>query len=52
VEELTVRDAVHAASALSPSIDAILSADRHFDSIPGVERIDPADDAGVRRLTC
>lgn len=51
-EELTVRDAVHATSALSQSIDAILSADRHFDSIPGVERIDPADDAGVRRLTC
>lgn len=49
--ELTVRDAVHVATALGQNIDAILSADRHFDAIAGVERIDPADDTGVRRLT-
>jgi uncharacterized protein len=37
------RDAVFAATALNRSIDAILSPDRAFDDVPGLERIDPAD---------
>ena len=34
-------DAVHAATALSADVHHIISADRDFDRIPGVERVDP-----------
>lgn len=47
---LHARDAVHAATALNRGIDAILSPDAAFDVVPGLERIDPADDAGVAAL--
>ena len=43
-------DAVFAASALNRDIDAILSPDRGFDGIPGLERIDPLDAAAVAAL--
>jgi len=49
-DDLHVRDAVHAATALNRNIDAILTPDRAFDVIPGLERIDPADVAGVATL--
>lgn len=49
-ERLDVRDAVFAAQALNRKIDAILSPDRDFDGIPGLERVDPADAAAVAAL--
>jgi predicted nucleic acid-binding protein len=42
-ERLDMRDAIFAAQALNRSIDAILSPDRGFDDVAGLERIDPAD---------
>jgi predicted nucleic acid-binding protein len=45
---LRVRDAVHVATALRRGISVILSADRDFDGIPGLERLDPHD--AVQRL--
>lgn len=47
---LSMRDAIHTATAAVQGIDAILSADRHFDAVPGIERIDPADTAAVDAL--
>lgn len=49
-ERLDMRDAIFAAQALNRGIDAILSPDRGFDEISGLERIDPADDAAVAAL--
>jgi predicted nucleic acid-binding protein len=49
-ERLDVRDAIFAAQALNRGIDAILSPDRGFDGVPGLERIDPADAAAVAGL--
>lgn len=49
-ERLDMRDAIFAAQALNRDIDAILSPDRDFDGIPGLERIDPADAEAVARL--
>ena len=49
-ERLDVRDAIFVAQALNREIDAILSPDRDFEGIPGVERIDPADASAVARL--
>ena len=40
---LNVRDAVHAASALRNNFKFIISADRHFDRIQGLQRIDPLE---------
>jgi predicted nucleic acid-binding protein len=47
---LDMRDAIFAAQALNQEIDAILSPDRDFDGIPGLERIDPADTTAVATL--
>jgi hypothetical protein len=47
---LDARDAVFAALAINRGIDAILSADRAFDGINGLERIDPADERAVATL--
>jgi predicted nucleic acid-binding protein len=47
---LDMRDAIFAAQALNHEIDAILSPDRDFDGIPGLERIDPADTTAVATL--
>jgi predicted nucleic acid-binding protein len=49
-KRLDVRDAIFAAQALNRSIDAILSPDRGFDEVSGLERIDPADSATVASL--
>lgn len=50
-QRLDMRDAIFAAQALNRGIDAILSADRGFDGIHGLERIDPADVEAVASLT-
>lgn len=45
---LRVQDAVHVATALRRGISVIVSPDRDFDGITGLERLDPHD--AVRRL--
>ena len=45
-----MRDAIFAAQALNREIDAILSPDRGFDGIDGLQRIDPADVEAVASL--
>lgn len=40
---LPARDALHAATMETNGIRRILSADRHFDRLERVERVDPAD---------
>lgn len=47
---LRTADAVTAATALNRGIPAVLSADRDFDGIAGVERVDPADEHAVAVL--
>ena len=47
---MTSRDACFAAVALNRGIDAVLSADRDFEDIAGLRRIDPADEAAVAAL--
>ena len=37
------RDAVHIATAVAGGFDAIVSADKDFDDIPGLRRIDPRE---------
>ncbi len=49
-ESLDMRDAIFAAQALNRKIDVILSPDRGFDGIPGLQRIDPADASAVATL--
>lgn len=49
-EGLHCRDASFAAVALRRGIEVILSADRAFDEVPGLERVDPADAAAVDAL--
>jgi predicted nucleic acid-binding protein len=36
------RDAVHAATALEHGFDSVVTADRDFDGVPGLRRIDPS----------
>ena len=40
-KQLTARDSIHAATALNHHLTHILSADKHFNHIPGFVRIDP-----------
>ena len=47
---LNARDAAFAAVALNRGIEVILSPDRHFDEVPGLRRVDPADSAAVAVL--
>lgn len=47
---LSMRDAIHCATATLQGIDAILSVDRDLDGIEGLERIDPADTPAVEAL--
>jgi predicted nucleic acid-binding protein len=42
-QQLKSRDAVHAATMRTNGFDTIITADRHFDSIEGVNRIDPSE---------
>ncbi len=46
----SARDAVFAALAINRGIDAILTTDRAFDGVDGLERIDPADERSVATL--
>ena len=39
--DLSVRDAVHAATSLRRGIEEILSTDQHFESVEGITRVDP-----------
>ena len=39
---ITSRDAVHAGVMLHNSLRVIISTDSHFDGIPGIRRLDPA----------
>jgi predicted nucleic acid-binding protein len=41
-ESLTMRDAIHAATALNRGVELIVSPDSHFDEVAGLTRIDPA----------
>jgi uncharacterized protein len=41
--DLPVRDAIHAATLRTNSIQRLVTADRHFDRVGGLERISPAD---------
>jgi len=47
---LDARDAVFAATALNRGISLILSPDRAYDQIPGLERLDPAAPDVLQRL--
>lgn len=49
-DQLVGRDTSFAAVALGRGIDVILSADRGFDEVPGLTRVDPADDEAVGAL--
>lgn len=42
-ERLDMLDALHAASALNRGIGRMVSADRGFDDVPGLVRLDPAE---------
>ena len=46
---LELRDALHAATALNRGIGLIVSTDRAFDGVAGLERVDPLN--AVERLT-
>jgi len=39
--KLTARDSIHAATMYNQGLTHILSADAHFDGLPGIIRIDP-----------
>jgi predicted nucleic acid-binding protein len=39
--DLPARDALHASTMLGAGIDTIVTADRHFDMVEGLSRIDP-----------
>ncbi len=41
-EGLHMRDAVHPATALACQASVVVSPDRAFDEVPGLERLDPA----------
>lgn len=43
-------DSLLAATALNRGIDTILSADRAFDGVPDLERVDPLDAGALERL--
>lgn len=47
---LDMRDAIFAATALRRDIPTILSADRAFDAVEDLDRVDPADRKSVERL--
>lgn len=42
-EQLGVRDAVHAGTAIAAGVTSLVSADRAFDTVAEVRRIDPRD---------
>lgn len=50
-EGLDAFDALLAAAALNRGVDAVLSADRAFDGIDALERIDPLDERALNSLS-
>jgi len=46
-EAITVRDAIHAGTALLHGIERIVTADRHFELFAGLRRIHPAEAADL-----
>jgi predicted nucleic acid-binding protein len=40
---LQARDSLHAAVMQQHSLERIISADRHFDDLPGITRLDPSN---------
>ena len=48
--KLGANDRVHVATCLVNDIDVIVSADRRFDGIKGIRRVDPLDERARRRL--
>lgn len=48
--KLDFRDAIFAATAINRGIDKIISADRDFDTVPQLQRVDPADAAAIAEL--
>ncbi len=46
--EITGRDAVHAATMLNNDLTHIISADRHFDAIEGITRLEPQKAARLK----
>ena len=46
-EGLSARDLVHVATCLEVGIDVIVSPDRGFDQVEGLQRLDPADAPGA-----
>ncbi|MBB4661193.1 type II toxin-antitoxin system VapC family toxin [Conexibacter arvalis] len=49
-EQLGARDAMFAAIALNRGLDAIVTADRGFEGIAGLRRVDPLDEAAVASI--
>jgi predicted nucleic acid-binding protein len=43
-------DRLHVGTCAAHEIDAVLTADRGFDGVRGIERVDPLDPAAVERL--
>lgn len=41
--QITVRDAVHAATMRNNGLSKIISTDKHFDAVKGICRVDPAN---------
>ena len=50
VRGLGANDRLHVATCLANGIDTVLTANRAFDGVPGLRRVDPADLAEVRAL--
>jgi predicted nucleic acid-binding protein len=48
--KLGANDRIHLATCLVNGISTVLTADRGFDDVPGIRRVDPADLAEVRTL--
>jgi uncharacterized protein len=48
--DLSVADAIHAATALAHRIPTLVSADSDFDGISGIERVDPLDGTRLAAL--
>lgn len=47
---LGANDRIHAATCLVYEIEVIVSADRDFDGVDGLRRVDPGDEPAMRRL--
>lgn len=50
VRGLGANDRIHVATCHANGIDTVLTADRGFDGVPGIRRVDPADLPEVRAL--